>query len=106
MSQLHSFIHQVVIFYVSKNAFQQPPAVLLQRFGMFVSTNMNFSLCIFWMSGGSETKTSLGNEGPTQNLMFTINVCDFIFVQPDFHCGCAGYISDIILSVFDHKLLD
>lgn len=91
LSLLHPFMHQIGVFYVSENAFQQPSAVLklLQK---LESLSLQW-----WISpsafaerpGGSKTKTSFGSEGLTQNLMFTINVNDY-FVLPDFHCGCTG----------------
>lgn len=33
--------------------------------------------------------------------MFTINIDDH-FVLPDFHCGCTGGISGVMLSTYDH----
>lgn len=88
-SQLHPFIHQVVIFYDSQNAFQQPSDVL-----KLLRTLVRPSLQ-WWIS--------FGCEGPTRNLMFTINVNDY-FVLPDFHWGCTRSISisDVKFSMFGH----
>lgn len=88
------------------NAFQQPPAVLklLQKL-VYLSQQRWISPSVFSGHPGG-LKTSFGNEGLTQNLMFTIDVYDFFFCAANFHCGCSGYIRDVTLSMFDHKLFD
>lgn len=98
VSLFHPFIHLLVIFSNSKNAFQQPSAVLklLQRLLCLSLQWQIFPPC------GCKTKTSFGSEGSTQNLMFTINVDDY-FVLPYFHCGYWYHIVFVWSLIHENK---